>query len=167
MSRWIRSLSGTNSKKPEVGLGVVGRKTLTISSPERAWISPRVGPVTKPMAPRPRLGYSTGTTSRKRARLLGKHRFESEHRFEDLLERAVDAAHDRHAREQPLAHPHQGAAGQARQSACRQGEKRQRDQQPPARQAERRIGLGVVAIRQQTGDMSIEKIEELPDPRRS
>ena len=50
MSRWTKSRFGTNSRKPEVGLGVVGRKTLTISSPERAWISPRVGPVTKPIA---------------------------------------------------------------------------------------------------------------------
>ena len=64
MSRWISSLLGTNSKKPEVGLGVVGTNTLTSSSPEYAWISPLVGPVTKPMAPTPRRGYSTRTTSR-------------------------------------------------------------------------------------------------------
>ena len=64
MSRWIRSFLGTNNRNPEVGLGVVGRNTLTSSSSERSWISPRVGPVTKPIAPMPRRGYSIRTTSR-------------------------------------------------------------------------------------------------------
>ena len=123
MSSGIRSLLGTNSRKPDVGLGVVGRNTLTISSSERAWISPRVGPVTKPMAAMPRRGYSTRTTSAERARLLG------EHRLEDLLERAVHAPHDGHAREEPLAQPHQGAAGQTGGEHSDQGEECEHDQQ--------------------------------------
>jgi hypothetical protein len=36
MSSWISSLFGTNNRKPDVGLGVVGTNTLTSSSPEYA-----------------------------------------------------------------------------------------------------------------------------------
>ena len=67
----------------------------------------------------------------KRAGLLG------EHGFEDLLERAVDAATTRHTREQPLAEAHQGAAGQPGGQHADQREERQYQQQSQTRQAER------------------------------
>ena len=157
MSRWIRSFLGTNSRKPEVGLGVVGTNTLTSSSSARAWISPRVGPVTKPIAPMPRRGYSIRTTSRNERDAL------REHGLEDLLERAVDAAHDRHAREQPLAQAHQGAAGEAGGQHADQGQEGQHHQQAETRQAERQIGLGIVARRDQAADLRVEEGHELPD----
>ena len=64
MSRWTRSLRGTNRRKPEVGFGVVGRKTLTNSSSADEGFSSWLEPVTKAIAPMPRRGYSTSTTSR-------------------------------------------------------------------------------------------------------
>ena len=60
MSSGITSRRGTNSRKPAVGFGVVGRNTLTMSgSPALAGISPRVSVATKATAQRPRRGYST------------------------------------------------------------------------------------------------------------
>jgi len=53
------SFFGTKSRNPEVGFGVVGRKTETISSPPSlSVISPRVSVATKAMAHRPTRGYS-------------------------------------------------------------------------------------------------------------
>jgi putative hemolysin len=63
----IMSLLGTNNRKPEVGLGVVGRKMLTTSSSVRFCTSPSVRPVMKAMAHRPRRGYSTSTAWRNAA----------------------------------------------------------------------------------------------------
>ena len=60
----VQSLRGKKSKNPEVGFGVVGIKTLTISSSEMFFISPRVGPVIKPITQIPFRGYSIRTTSR-------------------------------------------------------------------------------------------------------
>ena len=92
----------------------------------------------------------------KRAGLLG------EHGFEDLLERAVDAAHHRHTREQPLAEAHQGAAGEPGGQHADQGEERQYQQQSQTRQAEGQIILGIVARGQQSGDVRVKKGQELP-----
>jgi len=53
------------SKNPEVGLGVVGIKTLTILALTLSATSPLVEPVTKPITHNPARGYCTITTSRK------------------------------------------------------------------------------------------------------
>ena len=65
MSRMCTSLSGTNKRKPVVGLGVAGMKTLMTLSPVRRCTSPTVWPVTKPTAQVPRRGYSIRQTSLK------------------------------------------------------------------------------------------------------
>ncbi len=61
MSSSRTSDSGTNSKNPEVGLGVVGRKTATWRSsvPIFSAISPRVSVETKAIAHSPLRGYCT------------------------------------------------------------------------------------------------------------
>ena len=61
----MTSPTGTSSRNPEVGLGVVGRNTLTTWSEVRSWTSPTVVPVTKPKDQMPRRGYSTRQTWRK------------------------------------------------------------------------------------------------------
>ena len=65
MSMKITSSRGQNSRKPDVGFGVVGTKTLTMSMSIRRATSAFVPPVTKPITHSPRRGYSTSTTSRK------------------------------------------------------------------------------------------------------
>ena len=67
MESGIKSFFGTNSKNPEVGLGVVGRKMLMHYSSVMFWTSPSVRPVMKAMAQMPRRGYSTSTASRNAA----------------------------------------------------------------------------------------------------
>ena len=65
MSRcWVFSL-GSNRRNPEVGLGVVGRKTLTTSLSMWLRTGPSVLPVMKPIAHTSLRGYSINTTSRK------------------------------------------------------------------------------------------------------
>jgi ABC-type Mn2+/Zn2+ transport system ATPase subunit len=61
MSSGMTSDSGTKSRKPEVGFGVVGRKTATCfsCSPMRLATSPRVSVEMKAIAQMPRRGYST------------------------------------------------------------------------------------------------------------
>ncbi len=60
MSSRITSRRGANSRKPVVGFGVEGRKTLSISaSPVFCGISPRVSAATKAIAQTPLRGYST------------------------------------------------------------------------------------------------------------
>ena len=54
---------GMNNRKPVVGLGVAGMKTLNTVSSVRPWTSPTVWPVMKPIAQIPRQGNSTRTTS--------------------------------------------------------------------------------------------------------
>jgi hypothetical protein len=63
MSKYIKSLFGTISKNPLVGLGVVGIKTLTNFFPFPALeaISPVFFPVANPIDQIPFLGYSTKT----------------------------------------------------------------------------------------------------------
>ena len=65
MARMWTSRSGRNSKKPVVGFGVAGTKTLKTVSSVRLWTSPTVCPVMKPTAQVPRIGYSTRATWRK------------------------------------------------------------------------------------------------------
>ncbi len=65
ISRKTSSCLGQNSKNPEVGFGVVGTNTLTVSSRVRCCTSPLVLPVTKPITHNPLRGYCTSTTSRK------------------------------------------------------------------------------------------------------
>ena len=67
MESGTRSFFGTNSKKPDVGLGVVGMKMLMHSSSVVFCTSPSVRPVMKPMAQMPRRGYSISTASRNAA----------------------------------------------------------------------------------------------------
>ena len=64
MSSRTTSSFGTNSRKPEVGFGVVGRNTLIISRPSSAFCrtSPLVAVLMKAMAQSPLRGYSTATT---------------------------------------------------------------------------------------------------------
>ena len=61
-SKKIRSFLGTINKKPLVGLGVVGTKTLIISSLTLFLIKPSFSFVAKPTAHKPFLGYSSKTT---------------------------------------------------------------------------------------------------------
>ena len=58
------SSRGTNSRNPEVGLGVVGRKTLTTFLAVSCWTWVAVSPVTKPIAQLSLRGYWMSTTSR-------------------------------------------------------------------------------------------------------
>ena len=62
MSRYIKSFFGSISKKPLVGFGVVGTKTLTSSSLVFVEISPLFSFVAKPTTHIPFLGYSKITT---------------------------------------------------------------------------------------------------------
>jgi hypothetical protein len=61
MSSSTMSSRGKNSRKPEVGFGVVGTKTETISPSTRVFweISPFAAVEMKPIAQMPRRGYST------------------------------------------------------------------------------------------------------------
>ena len=160
MSRWTRSLRGTNSRKPEVGFGVVGRKTLTSSSPVGDWhlVLGRAG--------------DEADRADAAARVLDQHdlakraRGLRQHGLEDLLERAVDAAHDRHARQQVLADANQRASGEARRQEADQGQEDEHDQQAQARHAERQIGFRIVRRRQQAADLAVEVADELPDQER-
>ena len=63
ISKNIKSFFGTISKKPLVGLGVVGTKTLInrLPLPTLFDISPLLSPVAKPTDQRPFLGYSRST----------------------------------------------------------------------------------------------------------
>ena len=56
---------GTNSRKPEVGFGVVGRKMLMESPGVAPWISLAASPVMNPIAQASGRGYWINTTSRK------------------------------------------------------------------------------------------------------
>jgi len=60
--RYITSSIGNISKKPLVGFGVVGTKTLIKSFPVFCAISPLFSFVAKPTAHTPFLGYSINTT---------------------------------------------------------------------------------------------------------
>ena len=62
ISRYTTSSFGNISKKPLVGLGVVGTKTLTNLVLVFFEISPLLSLVAKPTAQLPFLGYSTRTT---------------------------------------------------------------------------------------------------------
>ena len=62
ISKYITSSLGNISRKPLVGFGVVGTKTLTTSCPILFFISPVFSLVAKPTAQLPFLGYSTKTT---------------------------------------------------------------------------------------------------------
>ena len=62
MSKYLISFFENISKKPLVGLGVVGTKTLTNSDLVFFDISPSLSFVAKPTAQIPFLGYSTNTT---------------------------------------------------------------------------------------------------------
>src|SRR3546814_5444944 len=57
MLRTLASDRGTNSRKPEVGFGVVGTKTLRTSWSATLCTSPAVSPVMKPSVQMPRRGY--------------------------------------------------------------------------------------------------------------
>ena len=65
MVRSFNASVGTNSRKPEVGFGVVGRNTLVTGPLGISWIWPSVSPVMKPMAQDSGRGYWISTTSRK------------------------------------------------------------------------------------------------------
>ncbi len=62
ISKYLISLFGNISKKPLVGFGVVGTKTLTKSELVFSDISPSLSLVANPTAHIPFLGYSTKTT---------------------------------------------------------------------------------------------------------
>ena len=62
-SRYLRSFFGIIKRNPEVGLGVVGIKTLTRLFLSFFLTSPLTSPVVKPITHAPYLGYSTKTAS--------------------------------------------------------------------------------------------------------
>ena len=67
---FFNSLVGTISKNPEVGLGVVGIKTLVNFFFNLFFTSPSTSPVVNPITHKPFLGYSTRTASLKASELV-------------------------------------------------------------------------------------------------
>src|SRR6266851_7713079 len=70
ISNLTTSVSGTNTRKPLVGFGVVGTKTLTIPAAVFDWNSGLAAPVRKPTEYWPALGNCTSTTCLKEDLLL-------------------------------------------------------------------------------------------------
>ena len=96
MSSSITSSRGKNSRNPEVGLGVVGTNTLSMSLAvcALAFTSPLVSDEMKPMAQISLRGYWIRQAFSKAALGLG------EDRFGDLLDAGIDRPDHRHAVDQ-------------------------------------------------------------------
>jgi len=92
-------------------------------------------------------------------RLLG------EDGLEDLLRAAVDAAHHRHAREQPFAHAHEGAPEQTCGEETGQSQNHHHGHHAETGNGKRQIGLRVPVGRYQRRDPAVDEIDQVPgDP---
>ena len=85
------------------------------------------------------------------------HGLVADHRVDDLLGRAVDAAHDRHAIEQTIAEPQQHFADVTRSNGADQRQDQDHQHDADAGDGEREVGLGIVDRRDQVEDPLIDE----------